>query len=132
MERKVDQCTANFFAQIHEEDARKYLEEHYNNILNNKKDALFSDEIKSHVETIHAKYKDGQNVLEEAAGLLNEELLEIIFVGNNGLRELSGRVAGTIARFGGSNHPKPEALPWHLMMSKAFLLDLLVRTSQVK
>ena len=21
------------------------------------------------------------------------------------------------------NHPKPEALPWHLMMSKAFLLD---------
>ena len=24
------------------------------------------------------------------------------------------------------NHPKPEALPWHLMMSKAFLLDLLM------
>ena len=41
---------------------------------------------------------------------------------------LSGRVAGTITKFAGSNHPKPGHYTASIMMYEGFLLDLTVNS----
>ena len=70
---------------VTEDDVRKYLNGEFIDALNNKREELNSEEIKNVIENMFKRYRKGKMTLLEASELLNDNILDIIFIGENSL-----------------------------------------------
>ena len=68
---------------VTESDLKKYHSRVFEDILNAKRKALASSKIKAGVEKCFTSYKKGEINLEHTSDLLNDNLLDIIFIGEN-------------------------------------------------
>jgi len=74
--KKVPYC-------VTEDDVRNYLSGEFKDVLQKKRDDLNSLNIRQIVETVLKQFKTGKMTLIEASELLNERILDIVFIGEN-------------------------------------------------
>jgi hypothetical protein len=70
---------------VTEDDVRKYLNGEFIDALKNKREELNSEEIKNVIENMFKRFRKGKMTLMEASELLNDNILDIIFIGENSL-----------------------------------------------